>query len=224
MHKAYKLIKELVKYNPLDLSSIKEPKLLEFANQFLPYSVGIEIEASFKFESNNQCERNLLNFLPFSPVLDVDVSIVETSVRVPEGIGGLCTIYKLCEFLKENYYFNPDSGIHYHIDFTKEFLQLPPRKSINKGKIIEIILNSLESWNYTGRFNRKEVNFDGDKEYVWANFRDRYSTLEVRIGEMIFDYETMIKRILHLQNISRLVKKILSDEISVSGRRKVTFK
>lgn len=223
MHKAYKLIKELVKYNPLDLSSIKEPNLLEFANQFLPYSVGIEIEASFKFESSDKCKRNLLNFLPFSPVLDVDVSIGETSVRVPEGIGGLCTIYKLCEFLKENYYFNPDSGIHYHIDFTQEFLHLFPSME-DKSKIKKIILDSLESWNYTGRFNRKDVNFDGNKKYVWVNFRDQYSTIEVRIGEMTFDYETMIKRILHLQNISRLVKKILSDEISVSGRRKVTFK
>lgn len=224
MHKAYKLIKELVKYNPLDLSSIREPKLLEFANQFLPYSVGIEIEAEFKFDSRSQCQFDLFKFLPFSPILDVNVLTSETSVRVPEGIRGLCTIYKLCEFLKENYYFNPDSGIHYHIDFTQEFLHLFSSMYKDKSKIKKIILDSLESWNYTGRFNRKDVNFDGDKKYVWVNFRDQYSTLEVRIGEMTFDYETMIKRILHLQNISRLVKKILSDEISVSGRRKVTFK
>ena len=67
------------------------------------------------------------------------------------------------------------------------------------------MLKALKSWNYKGSYNTWTI----------SNYRTairiptEHSTIEYRIGEMSFDYELIIKRIIHCQNITRRLKSIL---------------
>lgn len=217
MYKPYKNLKSCIRKNPEVLSLIKDPKLLDFINASLPYSVGIEVEA--------EVNRELLpanafygEFRESMGLMTLSISDYETQFRIPPGIEGFIALDKISQFLKKCYFINPSSGIHYHIDFTGYGYYLD--MSSNKNKIKNILLSALDTWNYKGNYNHREINLHGNKEYVWANYRQHFSTIEVRIGEMTFDYELLVKRILHLQNVSRLIKKILSDEFFLEEKTK----
>lgn len=164
------------------------------------YDVGIEIECSpldgFS-ESDKLEELKELNIFK-----DIQLTKDEQRFRLPKGTSGFYALHKLSRFMKKYYAFNDLSGIHYHIDFSDCFDNL-----INNESIINIspyLLNELDSWNYKGSYNPRIINLDGGSS--WVRFQTGFKTMEVRIGEMTFDYNLLLKRILHLQNIAYHLK------------------
>lgn len=202
MHKGYKMMREAVKQSPSSLLSLPSA-LQEEVNQMFPYSIGIEVEAFFK--ENQLAHFFLVNDLKlkFPEIIDVNCDTHEQRFRIPSGIKGLICLEAICNFMKDYMKLNPGSGIHYHIDFSEmkfwsEFLG-PDHVIVNNQKWI---LQSLKSWNYTGHFN----NWSVSTIKTAVKFHTLYKTVEVRIGEMTFDYELIVKRILHLQNIAKKLK------------------
>lgn len=211
MH-GYKMVREAVKQCPLPLLHIKEKNLIKCAEDMLPYSVGIEIE----------CHRNMCGFSQICKetipeLIAVKCDDNEIRVRIPNGIKGMIALYRFADFLKENAALNPLSGVHYHIDFTDipkvDFLNLLRKHYGTKS----FILKSLKSWGYKGTYNEWLVS--QDKSAV--RFHCTYQTLEFRIGEMTFEYELLMKRILNCQNISKALKSSLKSSHPTKDETKV---
>jgi len=198
MHRGYKMVKDAVRQCPLPLLSLKENKLSELANSFIKYSVGIEVEVNTK--DLDALKEDILLKNMILCYLDPQ----EVRFRTFTGIVGLIDVYNICELLKKHCLFNSQSGIHYHIDFTD-------RPEIVKNfdhwmytfKRLEL-LKQLDSWNYKGSYNKRAVTWN---KTSWVSTRSNFNTFEFRIGEMTFDYQLMIKRIIHLQNICHKIKK-----------------
>lgn len=214
MQKGYSMVRDSVKRCPLPLLHLQDKKLLEYAEKMLPYSTGIEIECSSRFNSfttNNIFKERI------PELLEVDCCNNEMRFRIPKGIKGLIVLYKVSETLKDACLLNPKSGIHYHVDFTdvskKDFVKI---YNAHEGRF-SWILKSLKSWNYTGRFNEWEI--CSTKKAV--KFHSHYQTVEFRIGEMTFDYELLIKRIVHCQNICRSLKSSLKRAVPEKVQPKV---
>lgn len=196
MKNGYRVTREIVKANPLLLSTIQDKKLLEYAESLWPYETGIEIECSLiGFKKA---------FKIISGILDVNIDSTEQRFRIPKGIQGMKVLYSLCQVLKQQSALNKDSGIHYHIDFRDCF------NRINENFIQRHeswMLNELKSWKYTGTFNTWKCTYDKTA----VKYHQSYQTIEFRIGEMSFDYEVIIKRILHAQQICRRLKNALKQ-------------
>jgi hypothetical protein len=64
-------------------------------------------------------------------------------------------------------------------------------------KINDKTLKKLECWNYTGIFNAKKVSFCKNT----VRFHKNLKTVEFRIGEMSFEYDVLVKRIIHCHKI-----------------------
>lgn len=205
MKNAYKNLRDCVFHNPLAISSL-HPKLIRIAGSYLPYSTGMEIE----------CD---VNNLPYSHIytrinrrflsvgcMSSDVGSGECRIRIPKGVAGMVALYKSTRILKEEFGLNPSSGIHYHIDMT----DAPDFTSGSRRMIWErMVIKELEDWDYKGYYNRKMVSYES-KAHVWLNYkrymRDTNSfTSEFRIGEMTFEYDILIKRIIHAQSLIKRV-------------------
>lgn len=167
------------------------------------YDVGIEIECSAIKDYHSNELRSLCGKIPFK---EFDFSSLEQRFRLPAGFKGFLCLGLLSEFMAENFYLNPDSGIHYHIDFTDVYDNCI--SDVTVKDVEKYILQELESWNYIGAFNRKEVKI-GTICATWVRFQNGFKTMEVRIGEMTFDYNLLLQRILHLQEIAKKVKEDL---------------
>jgi hypothetical protein len=200
MKRAYENLRLLVKTNPLALSTIKDKSLLRVANSYLPYDTGIEIECSYKKGFYAESIKAFKN-IPHIKAVDCDGS--EQRFRIPKGINGLICLYHLSLALKKYSNLNPDSGIHYHIDCTdislKRYCIIANRHTMSPDTFI---LKALKSWGYTGTYNSWQVS----RQKTAVRFHARYQTIEFRIGEMTFDYELLIKRIINCQNITRKLK------------------
>jgi len=169
--------------NPLLLLFNKS--YIDSVNNFLPYSVGIEIECYLKDTFNIESFRKV----PY--ILDVKkYNNGEVAFRIPNGVKGLICLYLFLELLKTQAELNPKSGIHYHIDttgipdVTVQSLMLDNEQTI---------LNQLDLWEYKGTYNKRAVvvNSKGN----WVNIRNNLHTVEFRIGEMSFDYKLLLNRI-----------------------------
>lgn len=209
MQQGYKMIREAVNTCPLPLLSL-EGKLKKVANSYLPYDTGIEIECSLKGHNSYLATKLFMDKVPTLKAIKIDSS--EQRFRISSGINGLVSLYGLCDTLKELSLLNMQSGIHYHIDFT-EFTDSQFNNIANmfkEGKD-SWILNSLKSWDYKGQYNAWIVSTGKTA----VRFHKPYRTVEFRIGEMSFDYELLVKRIVHCQNIS---KKIKADYLASSNK------
>lgn len=202
MKSGYSIMRAGITTSPHSLLSL-DTKLKNVANTYLPYDTGIEIECELK-NYNWDVDDMFQNKIP--TLKDVNCSSEEQRFRLPTGIEGMITLYDLCELLKKEALLNNQSGIHYHIDMTDVF-HLIDNKFITNNN--DWIIKSLESWNYTGSFNEKRCSW----VKTWVKYHKSNRTLEIRIGEMSFDYELIIKRILHCQNI---VKKLKSSLMSLN--------
>lgn len=174
-------------------------KLVDIANQVLPVDTGIEIEI-------NDVNCKLRNFSLFNHcnLVDINWSIDEFRFRIPSGVKGLISLYDTLEVLKEHAGLNLDSGIHYHIDCTQEFSQIVDKYIQNKNGF-NWILDELDSWGYSGSYNKRQVS----SIKTWVKLHQGCRTMEFRIGEMSFDYQLIVKRILHCHNIVKKVKRAL---------------
>lgn len=190
MHKPYKNVKELVNTNPLLILKM-DKKFQKIANNLLPYETGIEIECGMiGFEYAFKAVQTLA-------LVDFSINLHEEQrFRLKPGVEGMCQLWHISEILNQCASPNPDSGIHYHVDFREHFSFLSGRNMCINGKWI---LKTLESWKYTGEYNNKQLCMTKNS---WVRVHPECKTLEFRIGEMTFDYKILIKRILHAQKIT----------------------
>lgn len=196
------LIEEGVYTSPLALLSIKDRTLINIINNYLPYSIGIEIECM------KSSTFDLTKFTNIPNIMSVDIDSSEQRFRIPNGLSGLICLYNICDELKVNSELNPDSGHHYHIDMTNTY-SLLNRYFITNNE--EWILNDLDSWGYIGTYNKRCVRFDSD--HNWIRFQDTFKTAEIRIGNMTFDYEVIVKRLIHAcKIIQKLNKQLVQNE------------
>ena len=105
------------------------------------------------------------------------------------------------------------SGIHYHVDCggagpLYESLKNKLYRSPNhiEVKEREQILQELDTWNYKGSFNSRNIG----EGYHYIRFNLGHNTMEFRIGEMTFDYNILVKRIYHANDIVRRVKESIT--------------
>lgn len=198
MNRGYRNMRTAIYSCPHALKEM-EIKLQKIASSYLRYSTGIEIEASQLDKNNrNKLEKELkkLNLISFQ----LSGCEEESRFRIPAGIQGMITLYHLSEILKRYYGLNLQSGIHYHIDLNS-FIQEKSRQFIiqNFLESEKEILKELDQWNYNGSYNSPKVKCFSKNS--WVNVLGRHNTAEFRIGEMTFDYEILIKRIIHAQSI-----------------------
>ena len=222
MHRGYANVREQVRTCPLALAYLKESSLIEYANSFLTHDTGIEIEC---YQNNNFIITES-KFRKIPDIISVNFDPSEKRFRIPSGIKGLICLYRICQLAKEHLTLNPESGIHYHIDFTKEFeliRQQSDSASIRRTfmcKNNDWLMESIKSWNYTGKFNQSIFSVIKNSS---VRFHDGCKTIEYRIGEMSFDYEVLVKRIIHCQNMTKKLSKSLQEIIGTAVEVKQTF-
>lgn len=204
-----KTIDAYVRKNPLVfLGMANDEVVLLKASEAVKLSTGFEIECSPKEGIDIKAVQDEFNAIPY--ILHADVNFGEQRFRIPEGINGLLCLYFITIKLKKYFELNLGSGIHYHIDL---------QGVNNKYKIHNLlfdsnynsswILRELEKWNYQGTYNTKRISSNKGNWFVVRNSLD---TIEIRIGEMTFDYELLIERIIHS---NKIVLKLMS-EVGVS--------
>lgn len=187
MENINELIEGLVFTNPSLLPSVIN-NYEKVCEHYLPVSVGIEIESVISKSNNLQLFKDKVQNYN---LLDLNLSVSEQRFRIDKGYKGLISLYDTLEVFKELVDFNPLSGIHVHLDLTKYWNNLNRLEFIKKHE--EEILNSLDSWEYKGGYNRRTISNGG--KGVWLSFREHFKTLECRIIEMTFDYTLLFKRI-----------------------------
>ena len=215
MYKAFKMVKSMVKTCPLPLLAIKDEKLIQLAESMLPYSVGME----FEIHTSNISLKDVMFHIP--NLISFDKEEYEVKFRIPSGIKGLICLWEISVYLTKHCQLNTMSGVHYHIDFTdvcsgfhgnQLFRYEFTRGAYDTNSVIrqndEWIMNALKNWDYKGVFNARICSL----HKTAVRFHSDYKTMEVRIGEMTFDYELLVKRIINCQNIAKRLKKILSED------------
>jgi hypothetical protein len=193
MKREYRMVKDMIKTCPLPLLSLTG-KMRQFADDFLPYDTGMEIECNTSvgtYSLNKICKEII-------PEVEIDHSDYELRFRIPKGVRGLVSLYHISKILNQYCNPNPDSGNHYHVDFNDISKSSFDQLATNHSGSTSWILKALISWKYIGTYNEWMVS-------TWktaVKFHSKYRTLETRIGEMTFEYELLLKRIVHCQNIS----------------------
>lgn len=215
MQHGYKFIRQAIKLLPTSLAELKG-QLRRVADGYLPYSTGLEIECHFKDEDNTSIRQMTSYYKSIPNIMAIGIDYEEQRFRIPSGVDGAICLYEICEKLKVHSMLNPASGIHYHIDCTdiskEDYLAIAAEHWSNGDSFI---LKALESWGYKGSYNAWKVSIG--KQAV--RFHIAYQTVEFRIGEMTFDYELMMKRILHCQNIVKKLKESVKAKKSNKSKK-----
>ena len=200
MSKSLTMLKEAIFQFPSTLKGINNELVTDLVNYYLPYSTGFEVEC------NSLDNFNIKDFQNIENILDVNCDSSEKRFRIPNGLNGLICLHEICENLAKNCSLNMGSGIHYHIDMTDVW-----DKGVDKEFVSEIndyVIGELIKWE-----TAKDVNSGSARCYYnnrgWVNFQPDFKTCEIRIGEMTFDYEIILKRIIDANRIIRNVKSIL---------------
>lgn len=188
------LIENCIFQNPLALLSVSNQDSLMTINSYMPFSVGFEIECNALEDVElNKSVIEEFRSIPFIMHADIN-NYGEIRFRIPKGINGFICLYYISKKLKKYFGLNPLSGIHYHVGVE----DYPFRAAENRN----FILDELSSWGYVGTYNAKNVaSYKGN----WVRYPTALKTVEYRIGEMTFDYEVLVKRIVHCCYITREV-------------------
>jgi len=196
------MLKECVLHAPLALPIINQQESIDYINKALPYSVGLE------FETPDAKDFSLEDFQNIPDIMHVSCDSKEKRFRISNGIVGLVCLYNITEQLKLNCEVNEIGGIHFHIDMTDSFNKLT--KSIISANE-NWILKELDTWEYDGDYNSRNVSHDGlDEEYsTWLKFNNQFSTAEIRIIKMSFEYDVLIPKIIHACKIIKRLKNLL---------------
>jgi len=193
---------------PIALDS-NRPEVIKAGEYYLPYSTGFEIECAQQPIFNKE------NFTNIPNILEVNVDLSEQRFRIPNGIEGLKCLYNISQQLKLNSALNDGSGIHYHIDCTDIFDDITD-DNITEYK--EILLMRLDQWRYKGAYNNRNM----ARSRCWVRVHSYCKTIEIRIGEMTFDYDLLFKRIIDANDIIRDFRayikksKIIRENVSLA--------
>lgn len=191
--------------------------VIRVGNYYLPYSTGFEIECDRDKENFNE-----ELFISIPNLMEFKGNSGEERFRIPPGIKGLNCLYDISMTLKHNNLANPLSGIHYHIDFTDIYdLACKIDSTVKFLEIIdkyinietrEYALKELDTWNYIGTYNRREFDIKWGGA-CWIRFQSEFKTMEIRIGEMTFDYDLLFQRITHANQIATYLKSIIVKDL-----------
>ena len=199
-----KLIKTLPTALDITLDSVQSLGLYYF-----PYSVGIEIECPMnEKEYSYQDLLTIFKQIPYIMVADVNPHD-EQRFRIPNGIEGIICLFHISGNMKKYGLLNPLSGIHYHIDCTDWYTHITSEYIESQR---DYILTELDTWRYKGTYNRRDVTFDTN--HNWLRFQSCFKTAEFRLGEMTFEFELLFKRIAHASLIIRTIKNELMVPIA----------
>jgi hypothetical protein len=204
---------DLINNNPLVLLAIKDKNSIDFINNQLPYSVGIEIECN----SLDNFNESIFKKIP--DIMAVACDSGEKRFRIPNGLKGIICLYNICQELPKYCSLNTGSGIHYHIDCTETCKKLHNRQVIKRNN--DWIISDLTRWETA--IDTKSSYAKCDLLRCWCHFSTEFYTIEIRIGEMTFDYNTMIKRILDGNRIVKKLKQIELGEDFVTEHLKNHF-
>ena len=194
-------VMDYIQNSPLPLLAIENEETVRYINTLLPYSIGIELECNNKPEYN----RDSFSLIPNLMAINNDSS--EKRFRIPHGVYGLLALHNILNQMKLNCYEAFDSGIHYHIDFTDVFTHIK-QSFIDVHK--EWILEELDKWGTADPLRSRNVKLD---DRCWVQFQSSFKTMEIRIGELSFDYTTIINRILDCNRIAKYLKsKIIGED------------
>lgn len=178
--------------NPLSILAIRDKQVLEQLDNLIPYSSAIEIECGKKEDYNQQSFESIPN------IMEVRNDSYEQRYRIPNGIRGIICIYHISRQLKINSV-PTKSSIHYHIDCEEYYKQIS--SSLNKENQ-EWILSELDTWLEEDTAHNRCLG-------SW--FRSNsLGTVEFRLGEMTFDYNIMLKRIIHCNSMVKKIRTNLS--------------
>lgn len=218
MKNAYKNLRECIKSNPAGLSFLPD-KVKVLTSSYIPYSTGIEVECTiFDLSHPERMKEIITKSKEIGFMNDGDIGTTESRFRLHTGEKGLVELFKMTELLKEYFCPNSQSGIHYHIDMNDVAKYIdygnydPQNGRWNESDKYEWVFKELDTWGYTGTFNKRMI---GCSKSAWVRMCNYYSTMEFRIGEMTFDYQLIVKRILHCQSIVKRVKKQILKEAGI---------
>lgn len=203
--KLEELIEEGVYTSPLALLSIKDKDLINRIDNYLPYSIGIEIECGKSSTFNIDLFKNIPD------IMSVNIDDSEQRFRIPNGLRGLICLYNLCQVLAISSEINLGSGHHYHVDMTNTYHLLSSEFVKDNRKWI---LDELDSWEYKGNYNKRDIEFN--TSHNWVRFQSEFKTAEFRIGNMTFDYTVIVRRLIHACSIIRKLNKQLVDNEDIN--------
>ncbi len=201
------LIEDCIYNNPLALLVFKDKESRDYIDSFLPYSTGFEVECNRLPVYSVQDFKNIPNILNTN-----DYEENEQRFRIPSGLAGILCVYNITVQLKRNCSLNMGSGIHYHVDMTECFGLMNNDSFIKKNN--NWIIQDLIKWETAKKIDE---NAKCSTSRAWVRYADEHRTLEVRIGEMSFEYDVIIKRIIDCNRIVKQLKVILSGESSVNS-------
>lgn len=189
-----KTVKECIFNAPLLLIDLynKNKQVKKIVDHYIPLSVGIEVETFRKVSYKSEL------FQRIPKIMEVRVNHEEQRYRIPPGINGLICLYLITRETKNHCELDTKGSIHYHIDMTTIF-DIVNEKFIDQNR--DWILKELDSW---GKIDDNERNILIDTR-CWVNMQTTYKTMEIRIGDMSFDYNYLVKKILHCSSIVRRV-------------------
>lgn len=222
MYRPYKMVKGLVMTNPLPLMSEDRlvyskgitDNLVRYINSIFTRDIGIEIEAILRFDYTIDEFYEAWNNANLVCSEDSDANEIRIRLNFYDDSISRCLIdlYLGLEIIKKYYKLNMRSGIHYHVDCPKIFSNPDIFYDDNiVSNQHEWIFKALSSWNYN------EVR-GGNARMIsiakWSQVRihKKYKTLEYRIGEMTFDYSLILKRIVHVTNITNKIVRIYDND------------
>jgi hypothetical protein len=194
------VVEDIVYTNPSLLLNFDQYEKLGLL--YLPYSVGIEFECDQKSTYNLEVFKNISN------IMAVDVDNAEQRYRIPNGINGLICLFDLSLKLKEYSLLN--GGIHFHVDFTDN-PECITQENVDCHK--EWILTELDSWEYGGTYNKRDIAINSRK-WVRFNTYGSKTTMEFRMMNQTFEYSMLAKRIIHGCNIARRFKANSNQNVS----------
>jgi hypothetical protein len=241
MQKGYKVMRDVLYNNPSLLPFLPEKQKNIIENVFVPYDWAIEIETSYKHSSGYYNLKE--SFKDIDGVMDIRVGDDETAIRFEKGIKGLLALEKVVVILKNNYYFNTGSGIHYNVNL-KQYKNRYDLNKIIKSNVLSEIYQSLKSWKYEGTYNKfgivgindrqgkyDAVNKELDDCYSFAQiaFRDgslvdmKFVNNTVKIGKAFHLPPRFEVRIGEMSfDYSLIVKRVLSSQAYVRKIHKVS--
>ncbi len=190
---AIDLIQETLMVSPELL--LRTDAIQQYLEYLWPKDAAIEIECP------QQGDYRVEPFLTIGLVECLSTSR-EQRYRFPPGLDGAISLYKLCQLLPQYLYSNDWGGIHYHTDMRPVWNEAYTEAIRSENK--RWILAELDTWNYDGGYNSREVG----KGTNWCKFND-LQTMEIRMGEMTFDYSLILKRILHCQSIGKRIRELV---------------
>lgn len=196
---------ECLTHTPLLFLSVELEETFKIINDVLPFSIGLE------FECPNKDTYDLIKFQEIPHIMEVSNDSSEKRFRIPHGIKGAICLDNILEQMRVNCIDEVNSGIHYHVDMTDVF-QYVNHKSINSNK--HWILNEFDKWGTADVDRSRDCMLDCR---CWVQFQSQFKTCEVRIGEMSFDYNTVITRVIDASRIVRMFKNRLVGSQSVNN-------